>query len=257
LTNSGGSSVTISTANVSGTGFSISGLNLPMILTPNQSVTFTTTFAPTTSGAGSGTLTIASNASNPSLSIGLSGTGTATAQLSLSQPSLSFGTIADGSNSSLSANLTAAGSSVTVSSATSNNSAFVLSGISLPVTIPAGQSVSFTVTFTPGGPGSASGSLTFTSNASGSPTVQSLTGTGQPWVGLAWQPTSGAASYNVYRKLTTDQNYTQIDNGDSATSYTDNNVTAGTTYDYVVTAVNSENQESSYSNMAQAAVPNN
>lgn len=257
LTNSGGSSVTISAVNVSGSGFSISGLNLPMTLTPNQSVTFTATFAPTSSGAASGTLIIASNGSNPGLSIGLSGTGTATAQLSLSQTSLSFGTIADGSSSSLSANLTAAGSSVTVSSATSNNSEFVLSGISLPVTIPAGQSVSFTVTFTPSAPGSASGNLSFTSNASGSPTVQSLTGTGQPWVGLSWQPTSGASSYNVYRKLSTDQSYTQIDSGDSSTSYTDNSVTAGTTYDYVVTAVNSENQESSYSNMAQAAVPNN
>jgi len=87
--------------------------------------------------------------------------------------------------------------------------------------------------------------------------VQSLTGTGQPWVGLSWQASSGAVSYNVYRKLPTDQSYTQINSGDGTTSYTDNTVAAGTTYNYVVTAVNSENQESSYSNMAQAAVPNN
>jgi len=76
-------------------------------------------------------------------------------------------------------------------------------------------------------------------------------------VGLSWQASSGAASYNVYRKLPTDQNYTQINNGDNTTTYTDSNVTAGITYNYVVTAVSSENQESSYSNMAQAAVPNN
>ena len=257
LSNTGGSSLTISQANVSGAGFSISGLNLPATLTPNQSVTFTAIFAPTTSGTANGSLAIVSNASDSNLTIGLSGTGTATAQLSLSQTSLSFGTIPDGSSSALNASLTVAGSSVTVSSATSSSGEFVLSGISLPVTIPAGQSVPFTVTFTPSVPGSASGNLTFTSNASGSPSVQALSGTGQPWVGLSWQASSGAASYNVYRKLPTDQNYTQINNGDNTTTYTDSNVTAGITYNYVVTAVSSENQESSYSNMAQAAVPNN
>jgi fibronectin type 3 domain-containing protein len=133
----------------------------------------------------------------------------------------------------------------------------VLSGITLPITISAGQSVPFTVTFTPNAPGTASGTLTFSSNASSSPTVQTLSGTGQPWVGLSWQASNGAVSYNVYRKLTTDQNYTQINSGDGATTYTDNNVSAGTTYNYVVTAVNSESQESSYSNMAPATVPNN
>jgi hypothetical protein len=257
VTNTGGSSVTISQANVSGAGFAISGLALPTTLSPNQSVTFATTFAPTSSGSTSGTLTIVSNASNSNLSIALSGTGTAIAQLSLSQTSLSFGAIADGSSSSLSANLSATGASVTVSSVTSSSSEFALSGITLPVTIPAGQSVSFTVIFTPNTPGSASGTLMFTSSASNSPAVQSLSGSGQPWVGISWSPSSGAVRYNVYRKLSTDQNYTQISNGDTATAYTDNNVTTGAAYDYVVTAVNAEDQESGHSTMAQAVVPNN
>jgi len=255
LTNTGGTSITISQANVSGSGFLISGLSLPTTLSPNQSVTFSATFTPTSSGAASGTLSIVSNGSNSNLSIGLSGTGTATAQLSLSQTVLSFGTISDGSSSSLSASLSATGAAVTVLSATSSNGEFVLSGITLPVTIPAGQSVPFTLTFTPNTAGSASGSLTFMSNASNSSVVESLSGTGQPWVGLSWQASSGAVSYNVYRKLSTDQNYTQINSGDNATTYSDNSVMAGTTYDYVVTAVNSENQESSYSTMAQAAIP--
>ena len=123
--------------------------------------------------------------------------------------------------------------------------------------IPAGQSVPFTVTFTPNAPGSASGGLTFTSNAPGSPTVQSLSGIGQPWVGLSWAPSSSAVSYNVYRKLSTDQSYTEIDSGDPTTAFNDSNVAAGATYDYVVTAVDSENQESGFSNMAQAVIPNN
>src|SRR5438034_7096022 len=39
VTNSGGSNVNISHANVSGSGFSISGLSLPITLTPGQSYT--------------------------------------------------------------------------------------------------------------------------------------------------------------------------------------------------------------------------
>jgi fibronectin type 3 domain-containing protein len=55
--------------------------------------------------------------------------------------------------------------------------------------------------------------------------------------------------------LSSGSSYTQIDSGDATTAYQDNNVTAGQTYDYVVTAVNSEGQESSYSNMVQVTIP--
>src|SRR5207248_1851428 len=73
--------------------------------------------------------------------------------------------------------LSATGSDVTVSSASSSSSEFTLSGASFPRTIPAGQSVSLTVTFTPQTSGPASASLSFVSNASNS-AAESLTGTG-------------------------------------------------------------------------------
>jgi len=57
------------------------------------------------------------------------------------------------------------------------------------------------------------------------------------------------------RKAPSDQNYTQIDSGDGTTAYTDNNVSAGQTYDYVVTAVNAEEKESGYPNMVQVTIP--
>ena len=60
----GGSTVTISQANLTGAAFSVSGLTLPLNLTANQSVTFTVTFAPTSAGAVSGSLSVVSNASN-------------------------------------------------------------------------------------------------------------------------------------------------------------------------------------------------
>lgn len=260
LTNTGSSPVDISQANVTNSAFSLSGLTLPTTLNPSESVTFTTTFTPGSSGSANGNIKIVSSASNSNLSVSLSGTGTAAGQLSISPASLSFGAVAVGSASSLGATLTATGAPVTVSSATSSSGEFVVSGITLPATIPAGQSASFTVTFTPSASGSAKASITFAGDASNSPTAQTASGTGQTQshaVGLAWNPSSGGVSYNIYRKLSTDPGYTQIYSGATTTSYTDSTVSSGDTYDYAVTAVDAESQESGYSNIAQVTVPNN
>jgi hypothetical protein len=260
LTNTGGWSVTISQASSSAAAFSISGLNLPVTLSANQSVTFTATFAPTGAGAASGNLSVASNASNPTLTIALSGTGTAAGTLAVSPTSLSFGSVTVGSNASLNGSLTASGASVTVASASLNNNEFALSGISLPATIPAGQSAPFTVTFTPQTSGATSASLSFSSNASNSPAVQTMTGTGtaatQHTVDLTWNASSGAVGYNIYRGTVSGGPYTMINTSlDSTTAYTDSTVVSGQTYYYVATAVNSESEESGYSNLAQAAIP--
>lgn len=261
LTNTGSSSVTISQANLSGTGFSISGLNLPLTLTASQSVTFSATFAPSAAGAASGSLSVVSNASNSPLTIAFSGTGTAAGTLAVSPTSLSFGSVAVGSSTSLNGNLTASGAAVTVSSASLTNGEFVLSGISMPVTIPSGQSATFAVTFMPQASGATSGSLSFSSNASNSPTVESMTGTGstpvQHTVDLSWTASPDVVGYNIYRSTTAGGPYSMINTSlDSATAYTDDTVVSGTTYYYVATAVNSESQDSGYSNQAQAIVPN-
>jgi fibronectin type 3 domain-containing protein len=42
---------------------------------------------------------------------------------------------------------------------------------------------------------------------------------------------------------------------DASTSYTDNNVNAGATYYYVVTAVNADDQESGPSNEVKVKIP--
>src|SRR5205814_5059943 len=101
VTNSGGSNVNISQANVSGSGFSISGLSLPITLTPGQSYTFSTVFAPTSSGTASGSIAIVSDASNSNLTIALSGSATASGQLLLSPATLDFGSFTVGKNKSL------------------------------------------------------------------------------------------------------------------------------------------------------------
>jgi hypothetical protein len=195
LTNTGGSNVNISQAGISGTGFSMSGLNPPLQLTPGQHVTFSVTFAPQTVGNASGNISVTSDASNPNLSIPLSGTGTPVpvGQLSVSPTTMNFGNVVVGSNAQLVGTLSASTASVTVSSDTFNgSSAFAISGLSLPVTIPAGQQAQFTITFTPQGGGVASESVSFGSDASNSPTVETLTGTGTVpthSVSLSWTAT--------------------------------------------------------------------
>jgi hypothetical protein len=235
-------------------------LTLPLTLTANQSVTFTVTFTPTTAGAASGSLSVVSNASNSPLNIALSGTGTAAGQLTVSPTSLSFGNVTVGSSAALGGSLIASGTSVTVSAASINSNEFVLSGISLPITIPAGQSATFTVTFTPGASGATSASLSFSSNASNSPAVQTMTGTGtaptQHTVALTWNASVDAVGYNIYRGQVSGGPYTMINISlDGTTAYTDNTVVSGQTYYYVATTVNSESQESGYSNQAQAVIP--
>ncbi|HEX9111249.1 MAG TPA: choice-of-anchor D domain-containing protein [Terriglobales bacterium] len=259
VTNTGGSTVTLSQANVTGAVFSVSGLTLPATLSSNQSVTFTVIFTPASAGSASGTVSIVSDASNSPLSIALSGTGTAPGQLAVSPATLSFGNVVVGSSSSLNGTLNATGAAVTISSDSIANE-FTLSGISLPATIAAGSSASFTVTVTPKASGATSGSLSFTSNATNSPTVQSLTGSGTPppqhSVDLTWNSATNAVGYNVYRGTTSGGPYSIVNASlDASAAFTDDNVTAGQTYYYVVTAVDGSSNESGYSNQAVAVIP--
>jgi nitrogen fixation protein FixH len=264
LTNSGGVNVNISQASVAGTGFTMSGLNPPLTLTPGQHYTFTVTFTPPSPGSDSGNVSIVSNASNPNLSIPLSGTGTPVPQgtLAVTPTSMDFGNVVVGTNSQLTGTLTASGESVTVSSDIFNGSAYALSGISFPVTIPAGQHVQFTITFTPAGTGAASGSVSFASNASNSPTVETFTGDGTPppqhSVNLSWTASNSQniSGYNIYRGIKSGGPYSKINAVlNASTVYTDTTVTDGQTYYYVTTAVNSSNEESAYSNQTTAVIP--
>ncbi len=252
--------MTISQATATGTGFSISGLTVPLTLNPGASVTFSALFAPQSAVSASGGITVASNASNSTLTVSLSGTGTAAGQLTLAPTALNFGNATVGSNVSQTSSLSAAGASVTVSSASLSSAEFSLTGISLPVTIAAGQSVPVTMTFSPQASGSASGILSVASNASNTPT-QTLSGVGvappQHSVSLSWTDTnSGIAGYNVYRGNSAGGPFTQINSGlDATPAYSDTSVAAGQTYYYVATAVNESGAESAYSNEVEGAVP--
>jgi fibronectin type 3 domain-containing protein len=77
-------------------------------------------------------------------------------------------------------------------------------------------------------------------------------------VSLTWtaSTSSNVTGYNVYRGPTSGGPYTSLTGSPvSSTSYTDTAVQSGQTYYYVTTAVDSDGNESTYSNQAQAVVP--
>jgi hypothetical protein len=261
LSNSGDSIVTITEANLTGSAFNVSGLNLPLSLVPGQSFTIDVLFSPISAGSTAGNISVISNASNSPLTISLSGTGDSPGQLSVTPTSMDFGSVVVGTSASLTVILTAIGSSVTVSSITTSSPEFTLSRSPLPIALGAGQSTTLTFTFTPLASGTDAASIYFVSSASNSPTLESLTGTGilsQPHrVDLSWNPsTSAVGGYNIYRGEASGGPYTKINSAFNATTtYTDDKVQGGQTYFYVTTAVDANGTESTYSNQAQAVIP--
>jgi hypothetical protein len=261
LTNTGTTSVTISQASMSSAMFTASSLSLPSILGAGQSVTFGVIFTPNVAGSITGKLSILSDASNPQLNIALSGSESAPGQLTLSPANLSFGSVSTGSKASLPGTLSATGSPVTISSGASNSAEFLLGGIALPVTLAAGQSVPYTVTFSPQTSGSVSASLSFVSNATNSPVTEPLSGSGvaqtQHSVDLSWgaSSSSNVQGYNVYRAGVSGGPYAAVVSANSGTTFLDGSVQSGQTYYYVVTAVDTSGTESAYSNQVQAVIP--
>jgi hypothetical protein len=183
-----------------------------------------------------------------------------TGHLTINPSTMAFGNVALGSSASQTGSLTASGSSISVSSANLNGAGYTLSGISFPATIAAGQSVPFTVTFSPSAAGNSSGNISFVSRFSTSNT-ETLSGSGmQPAphsVSLSWDPsTSAVTGYNVYRGTRTGGPYTRLNSAlEAGTQYSDTNVQSGATYFYVVTALDASSQESGFSNETMAVMP--
>ena len=77
-------------------------------------------------------------------------------------------------------------------------------------------------------------------------------------VSLSWVASTSpnVAGYSVYRGTTSGGPYTKLNSSlATGTSFVDGAVQAGQTYYYVVTAVDTSNNSSVYSNVAQAVVP--
>ena len=186
----------------------------------------------------------------------------AASTLNSSAASLAFGSVNVSSSNTQSVTLTNAGSSsVTISNVTVAGAGFGASGVSSGLILSSGQSAALSATFDPASGGSATGSITVTSNATNSPMVIALSGTGVApttySVLLNWAASaSSVTGYNVYSSTVSGGPYAKLTPAPvGATDYTDDSVQQGNTYYYVVTAVNSQNQESAYSTQVSANVP--
>ncbi len=263
LSNNGTATLSVSQASVTGAGFSISTLALPLSLNPGQSSTFNADFAPSAAGSVTGSISVVSNAPGSPATIALSGSGVAsTLTLSFSSTTLSFGSLNVGTSSTKTITVTNAGNAnVTISTITVSGTGFALSGASTPVTLTPSQALTFSVIFSPTASGTDTGSVTVTSNASGSPATIALSGSGvqatSHSVTLNWNAsTSTVSGYNVYRSTTSGTGYAKINASlVGSLSYTDASVQSATTYYYVTTAVDSSGTESTYSNEATAVIP--
>jgi hypothetical protein len=260
FTNTGNAPLTITSDPMSAGDFNWGGQGTCNLntLAPGASCTMSAKFTPTATGTRTGTITISSTASNPTVTLPLSGVGTAATSSTLAVSPAALGSVVVGASGTASGTLTAGGSSVAVSAVSSNNSAFTVGGLSLPVTIPAGTSAAFTVTFSPLTTGAVTAALTFTSNAQPSTTVETLTGTGTAApvhsVNLSWgaSTSSNISGYNIYRAAYASAcgSFSKINSLlNTGTLYTDSAVVDRATYCYATTAVNSTNEESGYSNV--------
>jgi hypothetical protein len=146
------------------------------------SCTINISFAPTTTGTRTATLSVSDSASNSPQVVNLTGTGTSGPTISLSTTSINFGNQADGTTSANSAitvtntgNATVTFSSIAVTG--TNSTSFAESDNCLP-TLTQGNSCTINVTFSPSTSGSYSAAVTLNDNAAGNPQSVVLSGTG-------------------------------------------------------------------------------
>jgi hypothetical protein len=255
LTNTHSGNDTLTGLVPQGAGFTVSGPSMPLTLGSGQSVKLNVTFTPQTAGLTGGSVFV----SGAYLNVPFSGTGTGSTigQLTVNPTSINFGSVQVGTTSTQPSTLSATGGSVTVTSAASSSSQFNIEGVSFPLTIADGQSVSFNSTFSPSSSGTSSGTLTFVNTGSTTKTLESEAGTGtMPYVTLSWLASqSSIAGYNVYRG-TAPGSYSKINTAlDPGTTFVDKTPVPGATYYYAATSVDPTGKESTYSDPVAVYVP--
>ena len=180
-----------------------------------------------------------------------------------SSASLDFGSVNVGSNKALTISMSnKGGSSLTVTQFSMNSTAFSISGVTLPLTLNAGQTTTGTITFTPSAAGAANATVNAIINSSSAASL-GLTGTGTTTppppgnhsVSLSWLASTSPniVAYNVYRATVSTGPFTRVGNV-AGTTFTDSNVQTGS-YFYEVTAVDNTNTESAPTAAVSASVP--
>ena len=181
----------------------------------------------------------------------------AAGELAVSPPTIDFGQVEVGKVKHQNGTLTAGDSSVTVTSADWSGDGYSVSGIVFPLTVRAGQSVPFRITFAPSRAGGSAGKISFQSDAQR--TTQAVfhaKATSSHSVTLAWRPAASVIGYNVYRGSASQGPFAKISELHPKATFTDAGVASGKTYFYVTTAVSQKGHESKFSNPVRVTIPN-
>jgi len=242
------------------------------VVTPGGVLDVFIWFAPSSAQPYSGALTLTTD-SGYSVQVGLNGYGVSAQNpnpapqgtLSLSSSSVNLGAISVGGNGTQQVTIANSGAAnVTISNVSISGAGLSVFGLSSGQVLSPGQNVGVYLSLTPAASGSISGTVTISSDASNPQATISLSASGigvqitNHSVTLAWNPSSssGITGYNVYRSFVSGGSYSLITSGTvPSTTYADTNVQSGQTYYYVITAVDSSDSESGYSNEVAAAIP--
>ncbi|MGI9073091.1 MAG: choice-of-anchor D domain-containing protein [Bryobacteraceae bacterium] len=184
LSNPGSAAVTLTGITVTGTNASeFSQTNTcAATLGAGASCTISVTFIPSLVGARSASITVTDSAAGSPHTAALSGTGVGVAQISLNPSSLTFGnqnlaSVSAAQTITVSNSGSAALSITSVAIAGTNAADFIQTN-TCGASVAAGASCTISVTFTPALAGARSASVAIADNATGSPHMLNLTGTG-------------------------------------------------------------------------------
>ncbi len=317
ISNTGTGPLQISALSISGKQFSLTGPSVPRTILPANRLTYTLTFAPTTSGSASASVDISTDTAPKAASVALTGSGEkAFANLVISPTVVNFGNLALKTTSTQNVILENTGDmNLSLQGLTVSGAGFGYSDLSPGFSLAPNQKVTFQVWFSPKVAGPATATLSLLSANLSSPGTLTLSGDGVSSTGSPTPPTTnppptnppptnppptnppttnppptnppstnppttnppptnpppatqhtvalswGASSsqvmgYRVYRSENSGGSYSPL-NGTAVAvlNYSDSTVASGSTYYYVVTAVDSSGTESAYSNQATAVIP--
>lgn len=232
LRNSGTADLHVTALTATGSGFSVSGFILPLTLTPGTTAVGNVRFAPTTAGAVTGSVTVASDSATAVPPVALSGTGVAaTPQISVTPTSIAFGDVTTGSNSSAPLTLRNTGTAdLSITAVTATGAGYSVNGFILPLTLAPNATAVGNVVFAPTVAGAVSGTVAVTSNSATPASPVSLTGTGvAPLTYLLGASPTSLSFGNVLVGASASLNVTLRNNGTGSVSVTAANVT-GTGY---------------------------
>ena len=193
LSNTGTAALNLTSLALSGANvgdFILSATTLPLQLAAGASADISVACKPTAAGTRTATLAIGSNSSGGTVTVSLSGQGTAatSAKAQTAPTALDFGSVTVGQSISKSFTLLSVGTQTLQTSSiqvTGAQAAAFSSSDADWYTLPAGISVTFTVTFKPTAAGAANAQIEVVSNDPAGKTVLPLTGSGS---GTSAQP---------------------------------------------------------------------